>query len=57
MSDAHIDIHVDLIVLDAPPSPGERFGVHRIAGDGYADQSAVADDTVRRVELNPPRSR
>jgi len=56
---SHLDLygHTERIRRKAGPGAGDRHRLPRIAGHGHADQIVVADDAVRRVELDPAGSR
>ena len=51
----HLDLHrhAQRIRRETGPGAGDRHRLARIAHDGDADQVVVADDAVRRIELDP----
>src|SRR6202040_3330426 len=52
-ADADRDIHADQVGGIAGPGAGQRHRLTRVAHDRDADQVAIADDAVGRVEFDP----
>jgi len=42
---------------ESHPRAGDRHRSIRVAGDRHADETGIADDGVRRIELDPARPR